>query len=434
MALIMFFIFLMGLADVYIAGYFGKEIKAAYGLSYQFYFIFLIIGIAYSVGLVSVVSRLFTSKNSKESIGVAVYSSLTVLLIAAFLVQAAAFSAGDVIVSRLSGSRGPVGKYAVIFIRLYCLGILFDYFLINTNGVLRAAGMIRKSLFTMSLVCAVNIACNFLFAFHTPLGYKGIAVSTVFSLLLGSSLNVYFLFKHILKTKFSYSYGVVKSVLKIAWPMGFLNILWQLGTLALFFILGRLPENSVEIMAAFTNGLRIEAAVFLPCFAFNMANAVIVGNLMGKNKDNDAFLAGLANTAMGVLAVCVLTLIVMANAGIIARMISRDSIVAAESIRYMYIAFIFEPVMAWGVILAGGLSGAGDTKAVMLIIALSVWLVRIPLSYILGIVLGFGPVAVWWSMNLSILAQSVFLSKRYFSKRWMYLYREVEGGKCVSAV
>jgi multidrug resistance protein, MATE family len=124
----------------------------------------------------------------------------------------------------------------------------------------------------------------------------------------------------------------------------------------------------------------------------------------------------------------------MANAGIIARMISRDSIVAAESIRYMYIAFIFEPVMAWGVILAGGLSGAGDTKAVMLIIALSVWLVRIPLSYILGIVLGFGPVAVWWSMNLSILAQSVFLSKRYFSKRWMYLYREVEGGKCVSAV
>jgi len=37
----------------------------------------------------------------------------------------------------------------------------------------------------------------------------------------------------------------------------------------------------VEILAAFTAGLRIESAIFLPAFAFNMANAVIVGNLLG---------------------------------------------------------------------------------------------------------------------------------------------------------
>ena len=43
MSLIMFFIFLIGLADVYIAGRFGKEVQAAYGLSFQIYFIFLII-------------------------------------------------------------------------------------------------------------------------------------------------------------------------------------------------------------------------------------------------------------------------------------------------------------------------------------------------------------------------------------------------------
>ena len=75
--------------------------------------------------------------------------------------------------------------------------------------------------------------------------------------------------------------------------------------------------------------------------------------------------------------------------------------------------------MAWGVILSGGLNGAGDTKSVMIRVALSVWLVRIPLSYLLGIIFGFGAIAVWWSMNSSLLVQAILISKRYYSKKWL---------------
>ena len=41
-------------------------------------------------------------------------------------------------------------------------------------------------------------------------------------------------------------------------------------------------------MAAYATGLRIESAIFMPAFAFNMANAVIVGNLMGEKKFDEA--------------------------------------------------------------------------------------------------------------------------------------------------
>jgi len=57
-------------------------------------------------------------------------------------------------------------------------------------------------------------------------------------------------------------------------------------------ILSALPEHRVEILAALTTGLRIESAIFLPAMAFNMANAVIIGNLLARKSRRRRFEAG----------------------------------------------------------------------------------------------------------------------------------------------
>jgi len=80
---------------------------------------------------------------------------------------------------------------------------------------------------------------------------------------------------------------------------------------------------------------------------------------------------------------------------------------------------ISEPFMAWGIILGGGLIGAGDTRSVLIRVALSVWLIRIPLAYIFVVLLGFGAVSVWWSMNISQFVQAFVMSKRYFDQKWL---------------
>jgi len=99
--------------------------------------------------------------------------------------------------------------------------------------------------------------------------------------------------------------------------------------------------------------------------------------------------------------------------------LSQNEVVIRESIRYLYISLLSEPFMAWGIILGGGISGAGDTRSVLIRVALSVWLVRLPLCYLFVVVLGFGPASVWWSMNLSQLVQCFFLTQRYLGKRWL---------------
>ncbi len=416
MSLVMFFMFFIGLTDVYVAGKIGKEVQAAYGLATQIYFILIIVGLALSVGTVSLVSRLYTS-GKKEEFTVAVDSSLAAALVCGLLLTAVGLIFSDKIIQFLQ-VPDILKIRASELLRIYSAGVVFSYFLINSNGILRASGLIRNSLITMALVCALNAVLNFALAFGTPLGYRGIALATLSSTVIGCGMNLFYLRSRISKL-FKFSFAPVKTVFSIGWPAGLMQVLWQTGAMALFLFLAALPQHNVEIMAAFTNGLKIESAIFLPAFAFNMANAVVVGNLLGEKNRQDAFLIGIVTAVLGVALTLLMTALVMLNARSIALLLSPNIVVVNECVRYIYIALLSEPVMAWGAILAGALNGAGDTRSIMKITGVSIWLVRLPLSFLFAFTLKFGAPGVWWAMNLSLLVQSALISLRYFKGKWL---------------
>lgn len=416
MALIMFFDFLIGLGDIFVAGRIGKEIQAGYGIAFQVYYIFLTIAMAFTVGAVSVVSRLFTSPREGEYCS-AVYSSLVSTLILGFFLALASFFVGPLIIA---GLRIPevVKQYAIPMIRVYSAALFFDYILVNSNGVLRSSKKIMVSLRTMSVVASLNIGLNFILAFKTPLGYMGIAVASGLSIAVGVALNSLTIRKLLAGSK-HFSLAMARQMAGIGWPMALLQFFWQASSMAIYTLLGRLPYDRVETMAAFTNGLRIESAVFLPAFAFNMANAVIVGNLIGRGNADDAYHNGIVTAALGASIVGGLTLLVISCAPFIMPILSTNEAVVNAGITYLRIAFLVEPIMAWGVILSGGLSGAGDTRKIMVIVGLSLWVIRIPLAYVVGLHFNFGPPGIWWAMNASIVIQTFFMSRRYFGKRWL---------------
>jgi len=416
MTLIMFFEFLIGLTDIYIAGRIGKEVQATYGFAIQLYFIFIILANALTVGTVSVVSRLFTSDN-KEELKRAIFSSYVVAAIAGATLAIGGILLTEDLIQLLNIPK-ELKPMAAPMMRIYSAGLMFHYMLINSNGVLRSCNQIKRSLKTMAIVCGTNIALNFLFLFHTPLGFKGIALATASSVSIGSLINMTHL-KRVAGDKKWPSFQIVKKMIQIGWPIGLLQVLWQLASMTLFLILSSLPESRIEILAAFSTGLRIESAIYLPAFAFNLANAVIIGNLIGEEKKEEAFKSGIVTALIGVVIITVMAITVIFNAGWIASILSENGLVIEEAKRYLYISMLSEPIMAWGIILAGGLNGAGDTKSVLLNVALSVWLVRIPLCYLFVVWLGFGAVSVWWTMNLSQLVQAILISQRYLSRRWL---------------
>jgi MATE family multidrug resistance protein len=122
---------------------------------------------------------------------------------------------------------------------------------------------------------------------------------------------------------------------------------------------------------------------------------------------------------IGVGIVSVLVVLVIMNAGWILSFLSTNALVRQEGIRYIYISMISEPFMALGTILGGGLTASGDTRSLLLRVALSLWLVRIPLSYACVVHFGFGPAAVWWAMNLSQGVSAFLIAQRYLGRKLM---------------
>ena len=222
----------------------------------------------------------------------------------------------------------------------------------------------------------------------------------------------------VISKTYIFSLPILKQILSIGWPGGIVSLSWQLGGTALYAVLGMLSYNSVEIMAAYATGLRIESAIFMPAFAFNMANAVIVGNLMGEKKYNEAYKSGLTTAFISVSVVTIMIVVIVLNARSIAELLEPNPVVVNEIVKYIYICMIAEPFIALNLAMTGALNGAGDTKAVMFYAMLNVWVLRLPLAYILGIALGFHAAGIWWALNSGFFLQSALSTRRFISKKW----------------
>ena len=73
-------------------------------------------------------------------------------------------------------------------------------------------------------------------------------------------------------------------------------------------------------------------------------------------------------------------------------------------------------------VLAGALRGAGDTKSVLLITYLGIFLVRIPITYLFLDVLNFGLAGAWIVMTIDLVIRK-FIGILYNFRRgkWKYL-------------
>ena len=214
------------------------------------------------------------------------------------------------------------------------------------------------------------------------------------------------------------STDMIKRIFFLSWPMALLQVSWNAGSIVLYNILGRLPEGSITAMAAFTSGLRIEAVIYLPMFALNMAASVLTGQNLGAGSPDRAEKIAWKISLSGVAFVSLMALPVFIWAETVSSPVAADQHVLAETVRYLRIMMLSEPFMALSLILGGSLQGAGDTKGTMLIIVTALWAIRLPLAYLLAVSAGYGAYGVWLAMVISMIFQGIAMTVRFSRGRW----------------
>lgn len=430
MLLIMIFNFLVGFVDVYVAGFISPEVQAAVGYVSLLYFFVIIIANAIGIGTVALVSQAIGGGDFTRALEVGRQSLIFGCLVAAILTLIGFFLSREIIAA--AGFPERIHAISETLLRIFSIALGANYLLIISSSLFRASGDVLHPLFTMFIVSVVNILGEFALVFgwypFPRMGYAGIGIATAVAVILGMGINLFLFSKTqwrpIYKGSWTLSLETLKTIVDISWPAAMLQIAWNAGTIILYNFLGRLGEESITAMAAISNGLRIEALIFLPAFALNMSASVLTGQNLGAGNPKRAERAVWRITSVGVVILSALALAVFLRAEAFAALVAKDPAVLAETASYLRINMIAQPFIALSLSVSGGLQGAGDTKGTMWVIIIAMWLIRLPLTYGLAFPLGYGATGVWWAMVISMVCQSILMAVRFRSGKWKHLMLE----------
>ncbi len=200
-------------------------------------------------------------------------------------------------------------------------------------------------------------------------------------------------------------------------PAGLQSVLSTGASMVYYSFLGRLVDGSAA-MAALTIGLGIEALSYMPGFAFSAAAAAMVGQNMGADAPDRATEASWACSRQSAIIMTIMAVVFFVFAGPIVSLFTNDPTIHRLTVAYLRINAISEPFLGVRMTLSGALQGAGDTLSPTLATFITLWGIRLPLTYWLAVTLSLGATAAWWTMCASAIANCIVIVLQFRSGRW----------------
>ncbi|MFV0423388.1 MATE family efflux transporter [Oleidesulfovibrio sp.] len=420
----MFFHFIIGFVDVWVAGKIHQDVQASLGIITQCLFFLLVVAIAVANGSVAAIG---------QSAGAGLYRRArryVALVLALGMVMGVVVLAGGFLFKepflnllQVPERIRPITSY---FFDVY-LYVLPMYYMLNiTNAVFRARKMVLVPLGCMMLVSLVNTVADFGLGLgwwgFPEMGYAGVAWATFFSVSAGALFNVIMLLRKGLLRRDSlapwrWARCAAPYLIKVALPAGGMQVMWQAGYLVLFAITASLPFGSIDALAGMTAGMRIESLLFLPAFAFNMTASILVGHFLGAGQKAEAKRVGLRILLMACGSLTVVAMFMWPFVPEICAVLSPAPAVQAQAAVYLKYNLVSIPFTVASMTLGGIMTGAGATLYTFIVYSSATWLVRLPVAYVMGH-------QVWGDSEgvfIAMLISQVFQSGTMF---WLFMYHD----------
>lgn len=304
---------LFNMADVAVVGQFAGSIAlGSVGSTTTLVAMFTGFLIGLSGGINVLVALHFGAKN-KESLSQTIHSAAIVSFLTgvALLLIGLGFSRG---ILELLNTKPELIDGAVLYIRIYFLGMPAMAVYNFGNAVFSAVGDTRRPLLYLSLAGAVNIVLNLFFVIVCRMDVAGVALASAISQCLSAVLIV----RALLRTREVYGLKLrllklspdkAKDILRIGMPGGMQNAIFQIANL---FIQVGVNSFSATMVAGNSAAANADALVYDVMAAFYTACGSFMGQNYGagkKDRIRNSYFISLAYSfgiglVLGVLLVC----------------------------------------------------------------------------------------------------------------------------------
>jgi putative MATE family efflux protein len=388
---------LYNIVDSVIVGRFlGKEALAAVGASFPVIFTLIAFIIGIGGGFSIVISQYFGAKNYNNVEKSVDTMLITLGIFSIFLTFIGIYFSEDIFnLLHLPQELIPDAK---LYLNTYLYGtVLFCGF--NTvSSTLRGIGDSKTPLYFLMISTITNIILDLVFIIGFDMGIEGVAWATVLSQGISFFSAVFYLNKYhkIIKYKIvnlKFDMTILKQAIRIGLPSAFQQTFVAMGMMAIMGIINTFGTN---VIAAYTAASRIDSLALLPSMNFSQALSSFVGQNMGAN-NIERIRSGYRNTMLMSGLLCIfLTLIIIFFGEEMMKIFTTDPEVIAIGEEYLIIVSSFYLVFCLMFTTHGVLRGAGATLIPMFITLVALWVIRIPIAYILAPIMG--ETGIWWSV------------------------------------
>lgn len=429
--------------DTAMVGSIGTYATAAIGVCTST--IFLLMGVmnATGLGFSVMVARKIGEGNHEEARTILRQSMLAVVAVGLGLTLLVELILAPNL-PRWMGAEPDVLPHAITYFRVIGANYLLNTGMIMATNMLRCMGDTKTPLKFNILTNLVNVVGNFLLIYPTRqltvagltftmpgagLGVAGAAGATALATAFSAVclLSVLFLRKGPLQISLRDDYKPRPDIIKQAFHLGVPSFLERAvisgGQIVSTAMISGLGTAALAAHQLANSG---ESLCYMPIFGFSIAATTLVAQNLGAGDKERAFKQGAWSTWMSVAVMCTASAIMFALAPNIIDLFSNDASVIALGGRVLRIEAFAEPFFAIATVIAGVLRGAGDTRWPFYISLAGMWLMRVPIAFVLINLFGWGLEAIWVGMAVDLFVRGVLCLWRFYKRTWVHVWEQRE--------
>jgi putative MATE family efflux protein len=337
------------------------------------------------------------------------------------------------------GAEEAVRPLSQQYLTIIAIGYIPNLLMITISTLLRLSGDTKRPLYLNAFNNVANILLNLFFIFPSiklgplvlsglGLGVRGAAMATTLACTLTAILLVFVLFKGDHKIRitcrecWSFDAAIQKQALRLGLPIALERSTLSLGQITLTKMVGTLGTTA---LAAHFLAISAESITYLPASGFSTAATTLVAQSLGR--EDKALAKRYANLCIlwGTLMMSFMGLVLYLFSPLLMTLFTRVEPVIVLGSRVLRIEAFAQPAFGLSILVFGVMRGGGDTKGPFLISLAGMWLLRLPLAFLLLRLTGLGLAAIWIAMMSDLMLRGAICLYRYRKGTWISSWKQL---------
>lgn len=404
-------------ADSIIVGRFvGTEAMAAVSGASPIMFLLTSMIMGITLGFSILLSQYYGSKDMKN-VKATIDTTYIFIFLSSLLITLVGVCFSKSILS-LMNTPADIIPQATEYLVIIFAGTLFSAGYNSISAILRGLGDSKNPLIFLIIATILNIILDVIFVIGFNMGIAGVALATVLAQAVSFIFSIIYLNKKhaVLKVHLKglvYDHVIFIKGLKLGIPSAIQQMLFSLGNIALQSLVN---GYGTYAMAAFGAGTKIESFISIPIMNLGAAVSTFVAQNMGASQFERIKKGVTASVKMAsALALFVAVIFMLCSKQLIGLFNTSPEVIEIGSKYLMIIgpAFI---VISTSFMWTSAVRGAGASVFSMISSIISLWLVRIPSSYLLSYI--FGVDGIWLGIPIGWIVGFVVIAVYYNKGTW----------------